>query len=410
MRSNEVKLNAPGLKRRGKNGERLYWIARTDIAKAGYLPRVVRLSYDINDPANYRLIESACQRLDSEMKAWAGGHKRPKHFEGTILSLSRRYQTDEASPFRQHKWNWRDRETRILKIIEAAFGQRSLATLTNNDFKRWYDVAKKPKVAGAPERIDRAVKIMKLLRQMLSFGVAAELPHCARLCAILEKMRFKGPARRRVKLELHHVEDFIPKAIEMGRLSLALGTALQFETMMRQRDVIGEWEPLGDTDRSLGIVLNGNRWVNGLTWADIPPTMILTKATTKTGAIVVADLKLCPLVMQVLAMVPTDKRVGPMIIDEKSGRPYAEDAYAREWRVVARAAGIPDAVKNMDARAGAISEAVDGLAPLDEIRSTAGHSQASTTIRYVRGSAGKSKHVAELRRLHRERKRDENGN
>jgi hypothetical protein len=410
MRSNEVKLNAPGLKRRGKNGERLYWIARTDIAKAGYLPRVVRLSYDINDPANYRLIEAACQRLDSEMKAWAGGHKQSKHFDGTILSLSRRYQTDEASPFRQHKWNWRDRETRILKIIEAAFGQRSLATLTNNDFKRWYDVAKKPKVAGAPERIDRAVKIMKLLRQMLSFGVAAELPHCARLCAILEKMRFKGPARRRVKLELHHVEDFIPKAIERGRLSLALGTALQFETMMRQRDVIGEWEPLGDTDRSLGIVLKGNRWVNGLTWADIPPTMILSKATTKTGAIVVADLKLCPLVMQVLAMVPTDKRVGPMIIDEKSGRPYAEDAYAREWRVVARAAGIPDAVKNMDARAGAISEADDALAPLDEIRSTAGHSQASTTIRYVRGSAGKSKHVAELRRLHRERKRDENGN
>ena len=410
MRSNEVKLNAPGLKRRGKNGERLYWIARTDIAKAGYLPRVVRLSYDINDPANYRLIEAACQRLDSEMKAWASGHKQPKHFDGTILSLSHRYQTDEASPFRQHKWNWRDRETRILKIIEAAFGQRSLAALTNNDFKRWYDVAKEPKVAGAPERIDRAVKIMKLLRQMLSFGVAAELPHCARLCAILEKMRFKGPARRRVKLELHHVEDFIPKAIEMGRLSLALGTALQFETMMRQRDVIGEWEPLGDTDRSLGIVLNGNRWVNGLTWADIPPTMILSKATTKTGAIVVADLKLCPLVMQVLATVPTDKRVGPMIIDEKSGRPYAEDAYAREWRTVARAAGIPDAVKNMDARAGAISEADDALAPLDEIRSTAGHSQASTTIRYVRGSAGKSKHVAELRRLHRERKRDENGN
>jgi hypothetical protein len=374
------------------------------------LPRVVRLFYDISDPSHYRLIEAACQRFDSEMKAWASGHKQRKHFDGTILSLSRRYQTDEASPFRQHKWNWRDRETRILKIIEAAFGQRSLATLTNNDFKRWYDAAKMPKVDGAPERIDRAAKIMKLLRQMLSFGVAAELPHCGRLCAILEKMRFKGPARRRVKLELHHVEDFIPKAIEMGRLSLALGTALQFETMMRQRDVIGEWEPLGATDKSLGIVLNGNRWVNGLTWADIPPTMILSKATTKTGAIVVADLKLCPLVMQVLATVPTDKRVGPMIVDEKSGRPYAEDAYAREWRIVARAAGIPDAVKNMDARAGAISEADDALAPLDEIRSTAGHSQASTTIRYVRGSAGKSKHVAELRRLHRERKRDENGN
>jgi hypothetical protein len=409
MRSNDVKLNAPGLKRRGKNGERLYWIARTDMAKAGYMPRLVRLSYDINDPAVHRLIEAACQRLDSEMKAWASGQKaKHKHFDGTVLSLSRRYQTDEASPFKQHKWNWRDRETRILKTIEAAFGQRSLATLTNNDFKRWYDVAKQPKIGGGPERIDRAVKIMKLLRQMLSFGVAAELAHCARLCAILEKMRFKGPARRRVKLELHHVEAFVPKAIEMGRLSLALGTVLQFETMMRQRDVIGEWEPLGDTDRSLGIVLNGNRWVNGLTWADIPRSMVISKATTKTGAIVVADLKRAPLVMKVLALVPTEKQIGPMIIDEKSGRPYAEDGYAREWRIVARAAGIPDNIWNMDARAGAISEVDDALAPLDEIRSTAGHSSQASTSRYIRGSGGKSKHVAELRQEFRKRKRDEN--
>ena len=295
-------------------------------------------------------------------------------------------------------------------MIEAAFGARSLAALTMKDFRRWYDAAKQPKTPGGPERIDRAVKIMKLLRQMITYGKTAELPHCARLHAILTDMRFKGPARRRVKLELHHVEAFIPMAIERGRLSLALGTAIQFETMMRQKDVIGEWEPLGGTDKSLGIVLNGGRWVNGLTWADIPPSMVVKKDTTKTGATVVADLKLCPLVMKVLSLVSQDKRIGPLIIDEKSGRPYAEDGYAREWRIVARAAGIPDHVKNMDARAGAISEADEALAPLDEIRSTAGHSQASTTSRYIRGTAGKSKHVAELRQLHRASKQDENKN
>jgi hypothetical protein len=32
----------------------------------------------------------------------------------------------------------------------------------------------------------------------------------------------------------------------MGRLSLALGTAIQFETVLRQKDVIGEWEPIPD--------------------------------------------------------------------------------------------------------------------------------------------------------------------
>src|SRR5205814_869093 len=75
MPSDSLRLNAPGLKRRGKKRDRLYWIARTDIAKAGYSPRVVRLSYNISDPGDHRLIEAACQRLDAEMKSWSHGKK-----------------------------------------------------------------------------------------------------------------------------------------------------------------------------------------------------------------------------------------------------------------------------------------------------------------------------------------------
>jgi hypothetical protein len=409
--SNKYGLKAPGLKLRGKNDERLYWICRDDIARAGFTPRQVRLHYNIQNSADHRLIEAACQRFDAEMKMWSSDIKTDApHFDGTIQSLSRRYQTDQESPFKKHKWNWRDRETRILKIIEKAFGGRSLSALRNTDFQRWYDAAKQPKTPGGPERIDRAVKIMKLVRQMVHYGVQAELPQSDRLSRILDKMRFQGPERRRVTLDLEHVKAFIPKAVEMGRLSLALGTAIQFETMMRQKDVIGEWEPLGDSNPSHGIVLGRARWVKGLTWADIPESMVIRKVTTKTGAIVVADLKLCPLVLDVLQLIPVEKRIGPLIIDENAGRPYAEDAYTREWRKVARAASIPDRIRNMDARAGAITEADDAQAPLDDIRSSAGHSQASTTVRYVRGSAGKSKHVAELRLLHRARKQDENGN
>ena len=60
-------------------------------------------------------------------------------------------------------------------------------------------------------------------------------------------------------------------------------------------------------------------------------------------------------------------------------------------------AGIPRDVWNMDARAGAITEADDAGAELDEIRATAAHTQASTTVRYLRGSMGKSRRVAGLR-------------
>jgi hypothetical protein len=124
------------------------------------------------------------------------------------------------------------------------------------------------------------------------------------------------------------------------------------------------------------------------------------KETTKTGAIAAHDLKLCPLVIKVVGMVPADRRVGPLIIDEEAGRPYAEDAYAREWRIIADAAGIPKDVWNMDARAGGISEADDAGAALDDIRSQAAHAQAATTARYVRGTIGKSSKVANLRAEH----------
>jgi len=75
----------------------------------------------------------------------------------------------------------------------------------------------------------------------LIIDAAAEIPECARLATILDASRFKQPGRRRIKLELAHVQAIVAEAIKRNRISLALGTALQFETTLRQRDVIGEW-------------------------------------------------------------------------------------------------------------------------------------------------------------------------
>jgi hypothetical protein len=276
-----------------------------------------------------------------------------------------------------------------------------LSALGISDFRRWYDEAKKPKTSDGPPRVRKAHGIVSMLRRLFAYGIMAEKPECARLAAILDEARFKQPKRRWTKLELHHVEAFIVAAIAAGRVSLALGTALQFETTLRQRDVIGEWEPVSPGGMPSGITLGGRRWGNGLTWSDLADDFVVRKETTKTAAIAAHDLKLCPLVLGVLEHVPAAARVGPLIVDETAGRPYAEHAYAREWRAVARKAGIPDTVWNMDARAGGISEADDAGADLDMIRSAAGHTQASTTARYVRGTIGKSRTVAQLRQAHR---------
>ncbi|GJE60729.1 integrase [Methylobacterium trifolii] len=397
-------FNAPGLKRRKrKNGPAvLYWCARADLVKAGYRPETIRLSYTLDDPTHRDLISAACLKYQAEMLEWSSGRGREtSRFDGTILGLSRRYQTDEASPFRRLKHNTRTKDTYTLVIIEKAFGTRALAALKIGDFYRWYEAAKKPKVPGAPERVRRAYGIIKKMREMFAFGIMAELPECARLYAILEHARFAQPARRRITMELSHVEALVAKALELNRLSLAIGTAIQFETALRQKDVIGEWEPIPAGEAPSGIVLNGRRWTNGLLWSDLAADLVVRKATTKTGAFSAHDLKLCPVVLDLLDLVPIDSRVGPLIIDETAGRPYAESAYGREWRIVAKAAGVPDHVWNMDARAGAITEAEDAGADLDDIRSAATHSQVAITLRYSRGAVGKSRKVAELRQAHR---------
>jgi integrase len=141
--------------------------------------------------------------------------------------------------------------------------------------------------------------------------------------------------------------------------------------------------------------------VNGLTWAGLVLDGVTRKATTKTGAMIAHDFSLCPHVQKIAAQIPFEQRVGPLIIDEQQGRPHAGDAFQREWRKVARAAGIPDHIWNMDARAGAITEAEDAGADLDAIRAIAAHTDAKTTVRYSRGAVGKSQTVAELRLAHR---------
>ncbi len=144
---------------------------------------------------------------------------RPKRdrdaFDGTILGLSRRYQTDEASPFKRLKHNTRHKDTYTLALIEKAFGTRSLAALKIGDFYRWYEAAKKPKSTGGPERVRRAYGIIKELRELFAFGIMAELPECRRLYEVLEHARFAQPARRRIAMELSHVEAFVAKAIEL---------------------------------------------------------------------------------------------------------------------------------------------------------------------------------------------------
>ncbi|AWN45077.1 hypothetical protein DK419_00970 [Methylobacterium terrae] len=104
---------------------------------------------------------------------------------------------------------------------------------------------------------------------------------------------------------------------------------------------------------------------------------------------------------------PADRRVGPLIINEATGKPYAEWVFTpREWCRIAKAVGIPAEIRNVDARAGAIPGGDEAGADLESLKTVATHATTSTAARYARDGLGKSRAVANLRLKHRARRNE----
>lgn len=390
--------DAPGLKRK-RNGDgsfRYYWEARSDVAKRGYRPTNVRLHHP--DTAEGDLQRAArCRILQAEMLAWIsndGAHRVPA-YDGTLTSLSRLYQTDEDSPYAGLKWNSRENVTKYLAIIERTVGSRQIGKLLGPDLKRWHRNWSAPVEEGKEPRPWRAKHLMDTTRQVVSYGVTLGYEDCIRADTILSKLRFPTPPARKSIMTAAHIEALRPVAHDLGLGSIALATVLQFELSMRQKDIIGEWEPAADTEG--GIVYRNRRWTNGITWADIGYDMVLRKVTTKTGAHVEHDLTLYPTVMAEIERIPRYRRVGPVIISEATGDPYKNRTFTQTWRRVADKAGIPGNVWNMDARSGAISEAYEAGAVETDVMKAAGHKNRQTSARYNRGSLEQTRRVANLR-------------
>jgi integrase len=172
--------------------------------------------------------------------------------------------------------------------------------------------------------------------------------------------------------------------------------------MLRQKDVIGEWVPVSEPGIS-GTVGPLGKWIMGLRWEEIDQNMILRHTTSKRGKDIQVDLKLARMVIEELGTSNRDDlpASGPVIISETKGYPYTATHFRRAWRKIADDAGVPKSVRNMDSRAGAISEATDAGADLEHVRHAATHSDIGMTQRYSRGSVDKVAGVMQLRADHR---------
>jgi hypothetical protein len=103
---------------------------------------------------------------------------------------------------------------------------------------------------------------MDTVRRMIAYGVTLGYDDCIRADLILGKLRFPTPPARRSRMTFDQVKAIREAAHEMGLGSVALATVLQFELSLRQKDVIGEWEPAPLCEG--GITHRSTRWANGL--------------------------------------------------------------------------------------------------------------------------------------------------
>jgi hypothetical protein len=381
----------PGLiARKRKSGpDRLYWSADKVSRKAkGYPEGLIPLP---NAATEAELID-LCETYTTRLKLWIDRGPAPRWlYDGTVGSLCDAFERHPQSPIREVRRNTAESYIDSFKVIRASVAKRAVRALTPIDVKGWYDRWRAPGHEDGPERVKRAHDAVAALRMILNFGLALGHTECGSLSDGLSKMRFERSGPRESQMTLAHARAFIAAALEFRLsaaigLSMAIGVATQFETMLRQKDVIGEW-----TIDAAG----RESWSGPYTWENIPGGILRLK-TSKTGALIAHDLTKFDLLWPLIQRAPQGERTGAIV--KAYGVPIRTRTYRKWFREIAKEAKIPDSVWNMDARAGAVTEALEAGAEKTAVQRAATHASPAMTERYDRTAEAASLAVAEARK------------
>lgn len=387
----------PGLawRKRSNGAPAAYWLARKDAIDAGYLPKAVRLHHDAGDP----LLAARCHVLQAEMLTWLSecGKGRPAIYDGTFASLVRYYETHPDSPYFDLKPKTQRVYSGTLALLMEHKGKRRISGVDGADVRRWY------KELCETKSQSWAYFTINVLKAALSFGATKRFKECRLLRIELREARFNNGQRRTERLTFEQLTDFRKAAHEMGLGWMALTLTLQFAFGMRRRDVIGEW--VKDETGMAGIRRRGNKvWRDGLTWGSIDEHGVVRKLISKTehtsALVAVHAIADYPEAVEELALIgyPQERRAGPIVINPKTNLPPNEDECRYYFRKIARQAGIPDAIWNMDARAGASTEAYEAGATEEEAMALTTHTESSVNRGYLKDLRQQS-HRAAVKRV-----------
>jgi len=332
---------------------------------------VDRLAADIGNPrvvadVDKALERNAQERIDLlEFRKWAvRRHGEPAKVGSelpstplTVASLIAKYKTHEESGYQALRFKTRENYDSVLRRIETDLGPEELRDLVEGD--RLAEIHKDWTERGT----SMAHALIAMMRILATFGLTVLKDHDSRILRVtLHDMKVPKGTTSGVPLTAEQVVLIRMTAREMGYQSIALAQAIQFDTGLRQKDVIGEWAPMNEDGVSDITSEKYGKWLLGLRWNQIDDDLILSHITSMKGKRIEIDLRRKSMVMEELRSMycelgelPTREKLpasGAVIIDEDTGRPYMTHTFRRRWRDLADKAGLPKDVKNMDTRAG----------------------------------------------------------
>lgn len=372
-----------------------YWTCPAKYLAAGY--SIKRIALPPGDPDDDLRLERArlCRLYTQDLVRWFDSLDVAKVPPGTWKHLIARYKTDQWSPYQGVKANTKQGYDGLLARWENAIGHLPIGAL---DYASIRGIESTMRAKGRSTSNIR--RMFTMLRTVAKYGRALRIADAREVSEILSDMTFASSAPRSVAPTRDQVEAMVNAADKAGAMSFAAGLIIMFEFSLRAVDVRGQWLP--DDGRG-GIVRNGKRWQDGLTWdmfdADLTRfRKVISKTAKSLPEPYTFDLTPLPDLRRRLSDLRPRQPAGPVIVTGRYRLPYDRHAWANAFRRFRVAAGVPDDVQCRDLRAGGLTEAssLGGVDPM-WLRDAAQHTQTKTTERYVRSRSDAANKVVALR-------------
>lgn len=374
-------------------GNWCYWRPSKKYVALGYPADPVRLPGTKGDALGRERAAEA-RRLTRDMLASLGAAQKSVE-AGTWDWLIHRYRTDPYSAYNDNiKANTKRGYDYTLDRWQKAIGHLPIRAMKFETIKT---VEIKMREKGYTQSNIR--RMFTMLRMLANYGTVLGNADAERVSSVLSRVRFSLPPKRSTTMTPQQARAMIDEADRRGMHSFALGMLMQWTYALRPIDVRGDWLPT--TPDQGGIQRDGKRWQDGLTWEMIDPSLgFFEKVISKTAKSMPEAMRyaLTPEIQsRIRLLANAGSRFGPLIVSERSGQPYTQSGWTQAFSRLRKAAGVPKDVWLMDARSGALTEAMAMGADPVALRDMGVHKNIDTTSGYIRQRAENIDKVVALR-------------